>query len=196
MHIARSAPIVFLFSTFISIKPGVAETTYHVKPNAPAVSEGYLNMRTGPGQQHPIVAAIPAGTGDVVLAGRCVDPNDGISTYQWCPVRWNGHIGWVSSGGLQADNGSGIVQTTQYCVNAQAQAVSEGYLNMRSGPGQRHVAVAAIPADDCGIQKAGQCIRPDDGVSFYDWCLVEWNGKTGWVSAGGLRVYDHEDSLR
>ncbi len=155
-------------------------------------------MRTGPGQQHPIIAAIPAGADDVVPAGRCVNPNDGISAFQWCPVRWNGNIGWVSSGGLQAadSNTSKNFEADQYCINSRAQAVSEGYLNIRTGPGQRHVIVSAIPAGDCGVVKAGQCVHSDDGISFYEWCLVEWNGMSGWVSAGGLKVYNHDEELK
>jgi uncharacterized protein YraI len=188
MHTARSALVAAILSTFISITPGLAETAYRVNPFAPAVSDGYLNIRTGPGTHHAIVAAIPAGASDVVVTGRCVNPTDGISSYQWCPVRWNGNIGWVSSGGLQATNPSNEFETIQYCINARAGAVSDGYLNMRTGPGQYHGIVAAIPAGACEVMKAGRCVPPDDRISTYDWCFVRWNGSTGWVSAGGLEV--------
>jgi uncharacterized protein YraI len=73
--------------------------TYRVNPNAMAVDDGYLNMRSGPGQKHDIITSIPAGS--EVQRGSCVQADDGISTFPWCKVRWNGHIGWVSSGGLE-----------------------------------------------------------------------------------------------
>jgi uncharacterized protein YraI len=66
---------------------------------------------------------------------------------------------------------------------------------MRTGPGQRHAVIAAIPADACDVMKVGRCVQPDDGISSYEWCFVRWNGNTGWVSAGGL-VYDHDGSMR
>ncbi len=74
--------------------------SYRVNPNALAVEDGYLNMRSGPGQGHDIITSIPAGAS--VQLGSCVNPDDGISAFKWCKVGWNGSVGWVSSGGLEA----------------------------------------------------------------------------------------------
>jgi hypothetical protein len=58
-------------------------------------------MRSGPGQDHSIVVAIPAGS-DGVTIGQCRSADDGRSRYSWCKARWNGESGWVSSSGLVA----------------------------------------------------------------------------------------------
>lgn len=70
-------------------------SAYRIKRD---VSQGILNMRTGPGQRHSLVIPIPAGAN--VMIGPCRRPDDGISRYDWCEVSWNNHSGWVSSGGI------------------------------------------------------------------------------------------------
>src|SRR5262249_2840929 len=64
-------------------------------------SLGYLNLRSGPGQSYGVVTRIPAGADGVVLGGRCVNARDGKSAYPFCTVTWRGHVGWVSSNGLE-----------------------------------------------------------------------------------------------
>jgi WD40 repeat protein/uncharacterized protein YraI len=61
-------------------------------------------------------------------------------------------------------------------------AVSDGILNMRSGPGQGYSVVVAIPAASDGVH-IGQCQSSADGKSRFDWCMAEWNGYRGWVSS-------------
>jgi uncharacterized protein YraI len=68
--------------------------------SAQCFNGGVLRMRSGPGQYHPIVGTIPAGAGGVAV-GQCVAPDDGISQYNWCRVRWQGLSGWVSACGLR-----------------------------------------------------------------------------------------------
>lgn len=41
---------------------------------------------------------------------------------------------------------------------------------------------SACAADD----RRASCVRRDDGIAGADWCLVTWNGLTGWVSQVGL----------
>jgi hypothetical protein len=65
------------------------------------VSLGYLNVRSGPGQNQNVVARIPAGAKDVVVTGPCVAANDAVSNYPFCHVKWQGYSGWVSSSGLE-----------------------------------------------------------------------------------------------
>jgi uncharacterized protein YraI len=61
----------------------------------PNVSDGILNMRRGPGTNHPVVASIPAGATGLAV-GRCRSPEDG-SQFLWCEVEWQGRRGWASS---------------------------------------------------------------------------------------------------
>jgi hypothetical protein len=59
---------------------------------------------------------------------------------------------------------------------------------MRDGPGMPHPIVTSIPAGSENVQQVGPCVGPDDRVSGYNWCNVEWNGKIGWVSMIGLEA--------
>ena len=62
--------------------------------------------------------------------------------------------------------------------------VSNGKMNVRSGPGANHGLLGAIPAGQ--HVTASQCVARDDGIAGADWCLVTWGGLTGWVSRVGL----------
>jgi hypothetical protein len=98
--------VALTLSVFLLATATYADTVYRVNPNSLAVSDGYLNMRSGPGQRHSIVATIPAGSDDVRLVGSCTDADDGVSYYKWCKVQWNGNVGWVSLGGLEYSQNS------------------------------------------------------------------------------------------
>src|SRR6516162_4822025 len=52
----------------------------------PSVSEGHMNVRTGPGVNHGLIGAIPGG--QTVSASRCVPRDDGIRGAEWCFVTW------------------------------------------------------------------------------------------------------------
>jgi hypothetical protein len=65
------------------------------------VSLGYLNLRSGPGQNYDVVTRVPAGAGGVIFSGRCATPHDGKSAFPFCLVEWSGHVGWISSNGLE-----------------------------------------------------------------------------------------------
>ena len=62
--------------------------------------------------------------------------------------------------------------------------VSGGHMNVRNGPGANHGLLGAIPAGQ--TVRASRCARRDDGIAGADWCLITWNGLTGWVSQVGL----------
>lgn len=136
------------------------------------VSQGILNMRTGAGTSHRIVAAIPAGAS--VQVGRCRPPEDGDGP-DWCEVQWRGFSGWASSC-CMVPAGPGGPRTFRV-----TESVSQGVLNMRRGPGSRHRLVVAMPAGAAGVT-VGRCRRPDDG-GRKPWCEVEWRGYRGWASS-------------
>lgn len=64
-------------------------------------------------------------------------------------------------------------------------SVSQGYQNVRSGPGTMHPVLFAIPARSGGIRMM-TCRRPDAGGGRYDWCQIEWKGQIGWSSVNGF----------
>lgn len=73
---------VGLFSTNI-----LSATEYKVDDT---VSDGYLNLRSGPGVNYSVVVEIPQGTPGLDLQ-ECGDSTP------WCRVKWSGYEGWVSS---------------------------------------------------------------------------------------------------
>jgi len=62
--------------------------------------------------------------------------------------------------------------------------VSLGYLNLRTAPGQDEAVVVRIPAGATAM--VGGCVRPNDGVSRYSFCRVEYRGMKGWASSNGF----------
>jgi uncharacterized protein YraI len=148
----------------------VAPGVYSIPANLP---EGYQNIRSGPGQQHAVIAKVPAGSGGVEI-GPCRPPDDGQSRYDWCQANWNGNTGWISSCCLKEQVAPGV-----YSIPAN---LAEGHQNIRSGPGQQHAVIAKVPAGSGGVE-IGPCRPPDDGQSRYDWCQASWNGSQGWISS-------------
>ena len=64
-----------------------------------------------------------------------------------------------------------------------------GVLEMRSGPGKKYPAVAALHLGDGGIRFLGGCRQPqaEPGAGRDLWCMFIWNGKTGWLPHTGLQ---------
>jgi Bacterial SH3 domain len=80
--------------------PAASQAMLTTKTVKQTVSQGFLYMRDGPGQQHDPITKIPAGTTGVVV-GSCQASDDGISKYPWCKVKWNNYQGYASSSGLE-----------------------------------------------------------------------------------------------
>lgn len=59
------------------------------------VSQGILNLRGGPGTNHGIITAIPAGSTGITI-GVCRTPDDG-GRLRWCEARWRQFSGWLST---------------------------------------------------------------------------------------------------
>lgn len=64
--------------------------------------------------------------------------------------------------------------------------VTDGVLNLRKGPGRDESLVVPIPAGTKGLSQTGPCVPPDDPASKFQFCPIEWEGYSGWVSSGGL----------
>ncbi|MBT1509439.1 SH3 domain-containing protein [Bradyrhizobium sp. SRL28] len=69
---------------------------------------------------------------------------------------------------------------------------SNGILNVRRGPGVNHGLVGVIPAGQ--VVSASRCVPRDDGTVGADWCLVTWNGITGWASQAVLLPLQQESA--
>lgn len=63
--------------------------------------------------------------------------------------------------------------------------VSQGFVNVRSGPGTMHAILFSIGEGATGLE-VSDCRPPDPGGGKYDWCLVRYGGQQGWVSSNGI----------
>jgi hypothetical protein len=113
------------------------------------VSAGRLNIRSGPGTNHALVGAIPAGA--TIRSDRCVPRDDGINGASWCLVTFNGATGWASSAGLMPGYMPPGTSTPT--------PVPPG-MDMRSGP---YAAMPAQPAEDAEPNQVSlKCTPPLD----------------------------------
>jgi hypothetical protein len=65
------------------------------------VSDGYMNVRNGPGLSFAVVSQLPAGAQSVkVFDQSCQQSIDGRTQKPWCRIQWGAVEGWVSSGGF------------------------------------------------------------------------------------------------
>ena len=52
------------------------------------VTRGSVNMRSGPGTNHGVIAVVPRGAG--------VDVHDCVTKRGWCRIEWRGRSGWIA----------------------------------------------------------------------------------------------------
>lgn len=78
-------------------EPVVAIGAWRIKAD---VSDGYMNVRSGPGTSNPVTFTISAGsTGIQLLECRRING----SSKDWCRIDYDGQEGWLSSIGLERD---------------------------------------------------------------------------------------------
>jgi hypothetical protein len=63
-------------------------------------ADGFLNVRAGPGTNHALRGAIPAGAFVEVNDAACQRRDDRIPGSDFCPVNYRGVVGWASRAGL------------------------------------------------------------------------------------------------
>jgi uncharacterized caspase-like protein len=62
--------------------------------------------------------------------------------------------------------------------------VSEGHMNVRDGRGTSFPILFQIPEGKGGLV-VHQCLPPESGTGK-DWCFVDYQGRVGWISSGGI----------
>jgi uncharacterized protein YraI len=93
-----------LAKTLLATAAGLLITGSALAQTATATATLDLNIRSGPGPQHPVVGVISSG-GTVLVQG-CLDQS------MWCQVDYSGTIGWAYSDYLVVDTqGQAIVLT-------------------------------------------------------------------------------------
>ena len=156
--------ILFLSLFLIAIgwsQPSVAETRYVYSP-----SDGYLNLRTGPGTRYDIIREMYNGerVRIVEYAGRWVRV-----------VHESGARGWASSRYL-VRRGAERPGGERYVYSA-----NDGYLNLRTGPGTRFRVIREMYNGEYVriLERSGSWVR-----------VRHESGAVGWASAKYLRRPD------
>ena len=148
-------------------------------------SDGYLNIRNGPGPKYQVIAKMPLGA--TALIGRCV-PLEG-DWKPFCEVEWQGVSGWASKCCMAE-----LEETTQFSYRVTQNLI------LRSGPDKsswnmlsNYAPKDYIPEGQIftwkGRPNAGNCTAGRGGEI---WCQLTYTHddgiKTnGWVSAHFLR---------
>ena len=161
--------------------------TYRVVYVAPG---DVLNLRSGPSVAYPVVGTIPPGGHGVHLVGPC---------QAWCPVSYNGALGWVNPAYLAPEPASEepVLPAHGYVAVAppmarkhgrlpsywQVTGVAEGEsLKVHEAPSSTASIVHAFEPQSVCIKLAGSCQKP--------WCQVTFPGlngdRLGWVNANNL----------
>jgi hypothetical protein len=152
-------------------QPQVSPGSYSVLPN---VSDGILNIRSGPGQGHSIVVAIPAGSGGVTI-GSCQTADDGRSRYSWCKAQWKNYSGWVSSSGIVADAGATASPSVtpkkisrEACNNATVAQCMVPCGAFYKGGTRDAQAKATLCSENCNYQQFDLCMKTGKLPNFAD----------------------------
>jgi uncharacterized protein YraI len=152
--------ILILLTTFVTPLDAYAA-------EAATVSEE-LNLRSGPGLGHRIIAVMPAGSSVTVTDG---------ATEGWYPVQYNNLSGWafgqylaIGGGGAPAVASSGARDTA---------TVVTSLLNMRGGPGLGYSVVARL-----GYGTTVELLGDRQSANEIDWVQVMTKAQQrGWVAA-------------
>ncbi len=150
--------------TLIVRLPGAAAVRAQSAPTggatATVTTADGLNLRSGPGENYPIVIVMPAGA-QVTVTGAVTPDN-------WLPVSYNGQTGWADAVYLaSAPPAAGATPQTATVLPADG-------LNLRNGPGTDQPVLIVIPG--------GATVTLLGGATN-GWLPVSYGGRSGWVEA-------------
>jgi hypothetical protein len=85
--------------------------------------------------------------------------------------------------------------SSAHAAKLQVQA-NDGYMNIRSGPGVNYSLIGSVPNGTVYTWPGEPtCTARHDGIRGADWCKVNINGGSGWVSRAGLMpIYEQPPS--
>lgn len=170
----------FSGEAFIEFSLDQLTGTTPITPVTPAgatatVTAGRLNVRNAPSViTGSILTKINNGE-TYAIVGRNPDAS-------WWQINVNGLIGWVSAPYTNAFNVAGVPVTSAQTPQQQTliqptanTAVTQGQVNMRTGPGINNSRIAIIPQ--------GRTVQIIGRNTDATWWQVDYNGLKGWVSA-------------
>jgi len=131
-----------------------------------------LNLRSSPSTSASVVAVLPTDTSARILAG----PRS-ANGYTWWQIRTGRGTGWAVENWLVKTSGTSSAATPSGYAAGASLVVSDGPLNMRTGPTTSNGVVAILPTGSRITVVSG----PTSG-SGYTWYQVRSTQYgTGWV---------------
>jgi uncharacterized protein YgiM (DUF1202 family) len=137
---------------------------------------GRVNMRSGPGLAHSVIAVLSDGTTGQVKSGAT--SADG---YDWIQVLMENQIGWVATSLLAGGEGPDANPSAGF-PSGTTVYVAVDRLNVRSGPSTGHGIVATLTYGTA-VTVAGPSNR-NEGRAWYPVTLP--SGSIGWVAGDFL----------
>ncbi|MBV7408355.1 SH3 domain-containing protein [Maritimibacter sp. DP1N21-5] len=120
--------------------------------------DGFLNLRTGPGEQFDIIGRMGHGSRVTILE----------SAGSWVRVRHDsGTVGWCSARYLAA-----LAVSPYYYVYSPG----DGFLNLRTGPGTRYSIIGPMyNGEEVRIlERAGEWVRVRHQSGTVGWCSSKY----------------------
>lgn len=153
-----------------------------------AIATDYLNVRTGPGTNYPILGVVPPGTSGQLVG---ISPDSSWYAAQVSPEYYAAGQAWVAAAWVVTQNVQDLpviqpppappsVEVPQPPDTSQATGIATEPINVRSGPGTQYPSYGAVP-----IGSAGQIVGvSEDG----NWWVVSISQELdpsgqGWVNA-------------
>jgi uncharacterized protein YraI len=132
-----------------------------------------LNVRSGPGTDHPVVGTLPADATAVRATGlAALDDQDRT----WTHVTHGETTGWVASWYLTA-NPCTLTAPGGFCVT---DTTCTDRLNVRSGPGGGYPKIGSLAHDAVGVAATGATTTDDNDRV---WTQVTYRGQNAWVAS-------------
>lgn len=140
---------------------GEASAETPVVDDYSSVDYEFLNLRTGPGEAHSIIATMPKGSVVKVISG----PHN----LRWYEVWFGDKTGYAYGGGLVD---AGPVE------DSYSRVLDDGGLNLRTGPATDYSIITTM--------QKGAIVRVLTDGADGDWHQVSYRGYTGYAYSDGL----------
>ncbi len=121
-----------------------------------------LNIRRSPTSKAFIIGEIPPYARSIQSMGPCLG--------DWCPINFEGRIGWVNQTFLKADSPA---KGRSYALYQVVRVFADDVLNIRRTPSSEAPIDGAILPNARDVRLTGDCLE--------EWCPVAQGGQRGWV---------------
>lgn len=120
------------------------------------------------------------GTLGRIERGATVTVNKCSSDKYWCHVMSDTAQGWVPAAFLRLNEETTKPTPTSNPTSSERQAITNERVLVREGPGLNFEVVGTVPA--------GRSIEIDRCNTQGNWCLINSNGRSGWITTSHLKL--------